>query len=191
MTKKGKSTPPQREETEKGFSLPLLFIAFIVIATLAIIFGPPLMAGIGESSTADTTNSGGSGTDGADGAGGDSSDEIGYPNVYYLVGEIPDEIYIGNMGTKILTLEDFEIEDELIRFTIVHHRGRTNGLDIEVEYLNCEDRSFFKTYRVDIEKLEENEERKQEFGQILVNSRNLNNDEPATIKGVTIKYKHA
>lgn len=178
------------------WTLMVVFAGILIFAGIVSTAGS-LVENIGATDT--TTNTGEGGIGGADTGTNivpvdrDSTGEtIGYPRIYYPVGEIPDKIYIGgNIETPILTLEDFEIEDELIKFTIVHHMGRTNGLDIEVEYLNCEDRSFFKTYRVNIEKLEENEERKQEFGQLLANSRHINNDEPLVIKGVEIKYKWA
>ena len=60
MSEKGKSTPPQGEETEKGLPVPVWFIAgMLVLTAIAVIFGPSLLAGMSESAT-DTTNSGGS-----------------------------------------------------------------------------------------------------------------------------------
>ena len=133
MPKKGKSTPPQKEETEKGFSLPPLFIAFIAIATLAIIFGPPLIAGMSESSTADTTNSDGSGTDGAG------------TNVVPVETEAPtDKVYLGE---NLITAGVSDINDNK---GITIRAGETvfvDGIDVSVplsaKLSNDEDRASF------------------------------------------------
>ncbi len=64
MHEKGESTPPQKEETEKGLSVPMWFVAVLIIATIAVVFGPPLIAETNEGETVgDTTNSGEGGTD--------------------------------------------------------------------------------------------------------------------------------
>jgi hypothetical protein len=54
MIEKGKSTPPQQEHKKEGLPVPIWFIAILAIATLAIVFGPSLMAGTEtESSSSD------------------------------------------------------------------------------------------------------------------------------------------
>lgn len=64
MNKKGKSTPPQREETEKGLHVPMWFVAVLIIATIAVVFGPSLITETNKGETVgDTTNSGEGGTD--------------------------------------------------------------------------------------------------------------------------------
>ena len=51
MFEKGKSTPEQREQIEKGFPVSIWFVAILAVLAIGIIFGPSLMTGTVSSSS--------------------------------------------------------------------------------------------------------------------------------------------
>ena len=130
MIDKGRSTPAQQEhKKESGWPVPLLFIVVVAVIMAAIVFGPSLMAGMSESSAADTTNSGGSGTDGA-GTGTDSvavdtkkpdgetgADTVGEIGKYYPITNLPKEI--SSEKRPDMNLVNIRIENNILKFSII------------------------------------------------------------------------
>lgn len=127
MPKKGKSTPPQKEETEKGLPVPIGFIAVLAMVSLAIIFGPSLIAGMSESGAiGDTSNPSGSGIDGADTgttiiSGKESSEEIKIGTSKVIGGVLIESRIVPGKNEKMVDdffISNIQITAKKITFTM-------------------------------------------------------------------------
>jgi len=119
---KGKSTPAQPEKTAKGLPVPAWFIAFLAIATLAVVFGPTLIAGMGESAATSQTTPDASGTEIDTAIDSEENEDIEIETPK-LINGVSIETQLRTHGGKEGMINDFfisniKITDEKITFTV-------------------------------------------------------------------------
>ena len=119
---------------------------------------------------------------------------VGYTEIYYPTAEIPDVIRLMDgegSNALILTIEDIEIENEIISFNMVYHRQKIGSypkLTVRVDYSAPEAPGivFKKEFRTDTDTFQIGEKRFQEFGELFSTSRKKVGAEPAIITGIRI-----
>lgn len=124
----------------------------------------------------------------------DDNSNVGYTEIYYPIDEIPDAIRLDDgegQNALILTIEDIEIENEIISFNMVYQRqkiGTYPKLTVRVDYFlpNAPDVVFKRTYTADTNTFQIGEKRFQEFGKDLSVQRKEMGEEPATITRIRI-----
>ncbi len=119
---------------------------------------------------------------------------VGYTEIYYPTAEIPDVIRLMDgegSNALILTIEDIEIENEIISFNMVYHRQKIGSypkLTVRVDYSAPEAPGivFKKEFRTDTDTFQIGEKRFQEFGELFSISRKNVGAEPAKIIRIRI-----